>query len=367
MYTVSASSGQLKFDPDTNKSNEITQDFDLTVRNHTSTAYILPKGATRSWQIRVYAPNSNRTDPICEQFESQDFPEILNAHTQRTVTLTCVIKLSNNFGTFEAEATFLPTREVIKVKFEIQPSSDANILFTGKLMGYFRFPNRQIVPDDSQGNGPHCANPSKAARPTSGEIREGEVLSPDAQVFIDAYGLDGKGVSSNTVLVGTGDNFAPNYYSRVFAFSRTQPQFETQPGKELYEWDLTTHSWKFYHPNNLSAETNLLLQQGKGIIPTDNVACFLAFAHFDAIVPGKHDFYYGAERLRKLGRLLASIPKDNYFQPTQMLAANLMIKTVWAKDHSPISDGNKPALSFLTKYLATPPPAKTISAVRLPL
>jgi hypothetical protein len=353
-YTVSASSGSVIFDPSSDTSREIKQEFDLTLWNHGADVFRFPTGFARGWEIKVYAPNSNRTGPICSQSESEDLPEVLNPGTHRAVTLACTFDPSDNFGSYEAEATFLPTGHVIRVRFTIDRPTDANILFTGKLMGYFRFPNHQSVQLGPEANGPYCTDPTKAVRPTDGtEIQEGEALSPDAQVFIDTYGDGHRGVSNDKVLVGTGDNFAPNYYSRIFF--PTLPHFENRPGKELYEWDLTARAWKPYDQNTLSPTSNLLFQQGKGVIPTDNVACFLAYAHYDAIVPGKHDFYYGPERLRELARLLASIPRNNYFQPAQMLAANLMIKTTWAKDRAPISDGNKPPLNFLTKYLPTPP------------
>ena len=71
--------------------------------------------------------------------------------------------------------------------------------------------------------------------------------------------------------------------------------------------------------------------EGRGTIPNDNVGCFLAAARYAAIVPGKHDFYFGAERVRQLARFMAGLNSDEY-QPVQMLGANLVIST------SPVND-----------------------------
>lgn len=204
-----------------------------------------------------------------------------------------------------------------------------SIVFTGKLMGYFRLPNQQ--PYHLSTSAIHCEPPT-----------EGRLLSPDAQVFMDTLANPVK-TPPQHILVGMGDNFAPNYYSRIF---KDVPQEHTNyPGKDLFSWTGERLAW--YSDNDAESAAQ---RQGHGIIPTDNVACFLSLAHYDAIVPGKHDFYYGAERLRELARVLATI-KNGDFQPVQMLAANLMIKTMWAKDHTAIPDSGKPELPFVTKYI----------------
>ena len=52
------------------------------------------------------------------------------------------------------------------------------------------------------------------------------------------------------------------------------------------------------------------------------MADFFIKAGYDAIVPGKHDFFYGAERLRQLARYMASRS-----DPVLLLAANLVIRS----------------------------------------
>jgi len=45
-----------------------------------------------------------------------------------------------------------------------------------------------------------------------------------------------------------------------------------------------------------------------------------------------------------------------------MLAANMMIKTSWANDHTPIPDSGKPLLPFASKYVQVPTPGSTTAA-----
>jgi hypothetical protein len=354
-YIVRASSGLLTVTADEKSREEIKQSFDLTVWNYGDKELSFSGG----WEIKVYPSGSDRSTPVCVDSQQVNEPWKVAPGAGKTVFLECRLNSSSKLGNYEVDAGFLPTGRVVTIVFTISSRpADSTLLFTGKLMGYFRFPNHEPTVKGMEWDRPHCTDPTNAfLAGKDTEIPE-QALSADAQIFINAYGEKHHGVAFEKVLVGTGDNFAPNYYSRVF--SGTWP-----PGKELYDWDVFAHTWisATASNNNLAPDATDLLQQGKGVIPTDNVACFLAYAHYDAVVPGKHDFYYGPDRLRELGRFMASIPKDEFFQPTQMLAANLMIKTTWAKDHAPISDGHKPTLNFLTKYLPAPPPAKAVQPV----
>lgn len=235
-------------------------------------------------------------------------------------------------GTYIIEATFLPTwdQKVLTEEFSLPLShSSVDILFTGKLMGYYRLPHQQQF------------NVNKTLPCTAPNSTDSEaVASPDADVFIKNFIESSNDNLSSRILVGTGDNFAPNYYSRVLVNS---PTHTSEPGKELWEWDPGNSTWDWYR--------DAIFQNSRGTIPTDNVACFLSYVNYDAIVPGKHDFYYGPERLRELARFLASMPTYDRFKPVQMLAANMMIKTAWANDHEPIPDSGKPRLPFVTKYV----------------
>ncbi len=252
-------------------------------------------------------------------------------------------------GTYHFTALFHVTHEVKTADFSVGPRLDREILFTGKLTGYYRLPDRQPFA--------LVRSPSDPCSPPSGEPPSPDAPSWDAEAFI-RYRKD----HADTILVGTGDNFAPNYYARVFFREsaddniRPDTSVPVHPlAKDLYHWN--GKEWLWYRDTpKLSPSTLAQLRMGTATIPTDNVGCFLSYVHYDAVVPGKHDFYYGTERLRELARFMASIGKGNnaHFWPVQMLGANLMIKTSWTKDHTAIPDSQKPPLPFRITFPQDP-------------
>jgi hypothetical protein len=201
---------------------------------------------------------------------------------------------------------------VLIVKAQDQPASrdqpappiNVDIVYTGRLFGYFRSPSVQKIKAT-----PGC--------------HEDDPRSPAADRFLEKQKVS---FTKSTVLVGTGDNFAPQLEAREFAVDPDPKEYP--PGnKELYiangsEWLLYK---KLKDPANETLREQI--ESGKGTIPSDNVACFLRRAGYAAIVPGKHDFYFGPERLRQLARFLARPEEDGGFKPVQMLGANLVMKT----------------------------------------
>jgi len=201
-----------------------------------------------------------------------------------------------------------------------------NILFTGRLMGYFRIPTWQSG-QNVNANLPCPAPPTlNASQQASNLLRTTEPYRYQSRL-----------------LLGTGDNFALHLPSRVL---EPPPFSPGQNAKDQFDWDSDPSHPGWVVPRS-SKEVDDRLSQGGVIIPTDNVGCFLAKAGYDAIVPGKEDFYFGADRVRALARFLASIPAEGAdYHPVQMLAANLLIKTAWHSDHDPLPDSKKPRLQF---------------------
>ena len=178
------------------------------------------------------------------------------------------------------------------------------VTYTGRTLGYLRFPDQQPL------NFTSCDASAK--------------MSGAAQIALPL--LNPESGPKPELLLGMGDNFAPDLYSRVFSDPASPTAFKA--AKDLYTWDfLTTHNWI---PDDTVAPNSPLssaLEAGAGILPADNVGCFLKRAAFDAIVPGKHDFYYGPERLRMLARFLKTSTDGHVFRPVEMLAANLAVTT----------------------------------------
>lgn len=175
-----------------------------------------------------------------------------------------------------------------------------DVMYTGKLLGYFRVPSLQKI-ENFKGCYPTSDSDSRAAREFLAKRRE----------------------HTAAILVGTGDNFSPQLEARIFSDPPNQGTKYAVGNKELYFGN--NMGWIFY--DQLNRDQRKRIRDGLGTIPSDNVGCFLRAANFTAIVPGKHDFYFGAERVRQFARLLAE-PKAGNFKPVQMLGANLVIKTV---------------------------------------
>lgn len=202
--------------------------------------------------------------------------------------------------------------------------STQQIVYTGKHIGYLRIPSQQ------RGTAYGCSTPSSAHD------------SKAATKFLKKrteYKLD------KAVLVGTGDNFAPQLEARVFDPKPPLDSLDLKPGeyqpgnKELYYWYESKSRWVFYR--NPPKDLQRLVADGMGTIPNDNVGCFLAAAGYSAVIPGKHDFYYGAERVRQLARFMAGLPRKDGAGPPQMLGANLVIKTERLEEPATASDERK--------------------------
>jgi len=185
-----------------------------------------------------------------------------------------------------------------------QPASpSADIIYTGRLLGYSRVPSLQSITAS-----PGCPKTS----------------DDDSVAAIDFLEKRNSAAYQKAILVGTGDNFTPQLEARIFDMPPpTGPQKYEAGNKELYFSDGT--QWFYY--TKASDPVKDVIRRGLGTIPTDNVACFLRAAGFSAIVPGKHDFYFGAERVRQLARFLARPQNEYGYEPVQMLGANLVIQT----------------------------------------
>jgi len=180
------------------------------------------------------------------------------------------------------------------------------IAYTGRLLGYFRVPDAQSRT---------VIQPCREFGKDDSEAATKFLTKRRSEDFQDA------------ILVGTGDNFAPRLEARVFkdAEGDFSGKAYRPRNKEFYLSDGN----RWYLPEEVGdddwgRQLRARVDAGEGTIPNDNVACFLAAAGFSAVVPGKHDFYFGPERVRQLARLMAK--RSGNYEPVQMLGANLVIK-----------------------------------------
>lgn len=242
-------------------------------------------------------------------------------------------------------------------------SSQVRILYTGRLFGYYY----------ANDNGPQGFTECPKSN-------DPNLFSPPTVPFLTDVD-DIRQHSSNlpTVLVGTGDNFSPEVEARTFKNPPPPPKSQDFPPaeKEFYSWNYIDprqgqpkdpeHGWILNKRVDDRLYADML--DGKSWIPADNVACFLRRAHYVAVVPGKHDFHFGAERLRLLARALANPDSpDGQYTQVQMLGANIVIKTSWAKDHEPVPEQFLPAKlgNQFTDLLSpkNPPAGKNLPAAK---
>ena len=212
------------------------------------------------------------------------------------------------------------------------PTPPPAIIYTGKLMGYFRSPSLQA--SGLKG----CPSKAQATAAATADTKP----SNAAAVVL------GTALPNNAILVGTGDNFSPQLEARTFIPAPSPSTTGAPAGrypppqKELYSWDQKGSHWVFYKEIDDKKYKSLhhQLLNGTNTIPSDNVACYLAAAGYVAVVPGKHDFYFGPERLRQLARFMAD-GQATGLDPVQMLGANLVIKTSLIKPHEVAEDERK--------------------------
>ncbi len=191
------------------------------------------------------------------------------------------------------------------------------ISFTGHLLGYYRLPEWQSA--DFETDCPHPQNFTVAnQRSASDPVLNGtnSIFTPADAFLSDDYRPRGD------VLVGMGDNFGVTLESRAWRHRDALDQ----------PWQLHSKARRLEDKNWDTAPADEI---------GDNVGCFFYRAGYDAIVPGKDDFYFGPERLRRIASRLANAPQENGLHPVRMLAANLVLKTDYLKKQPEIQDSDK--------------------------
>jgi 5'-nucleotidase, C-terminal domain len=230
--------------------------------------------------------------------------------------------------------------------------ANLKIFFTGYLLGYYRLPQWQDddfedsvfgkggVPDHES-----CPDVEQDNKKWKAELNlssTGSTATPAWHLMDalqngvkDEHGtLIEEPKTDNDILVGMGDNFGVTLESRVY-----RQQISDQKLWQLFPKSRDPQDQWQREPDPTQSPYPI----------GDNVGCFLSRAGYDAIVPGKDDFYFGPERLRRIADRLAVAPHVNGLHPVRMLAANLVLKTDYLPGKKPpaILDSDKKSLKFL--------------------
>ena len=184
------------------------------------------------------------------------------------------------------------------------------ILYTGRTLGYARIPDQQTLPQDP------LPVPNKIAQ----EFLEQFKIASDSKV--------------PQFRVAMGDNFSPDLYGRSILVRSPRVRSCDEHRDDFYS--AAIHLPKDYFNYNVV--------DGKGYWSTwcqqeihlsdepffDNVADFLIKAQYTAVVPGKHDFYFGPQYLRQIANYLEHSHFPDSPEHVHMLAENLIISSTVA-------------------------------------
>ena len=161
-----------------------------------------------------------------------------------------------------------------------QDTIELRVLYTSRLLGYIR------ADDDTAVTPSYISNQGKKLDPQSSNERLTCKLDPNAKgktpsgCFLDSLD-EAKQKWPDAFLIGMADNLAPEFGSRylkkkrsVIVDGETKEEYIPEPKSRLNFTDLAQ----------------------------DGVVRVLE--HYDALVPGKEDFYFGAARLRAIAELV---------------------------------------------------------------
>lgn len=180
------------------------------------------------------------------------------------------------------------------------------ILYTGRTLGYARVPDEQTLPLTK----PTRNNASQIAKEFLDQLALATAKPPkdDPQKIMPQ------------LRIAMGDNFSPDLYGRSIKIDKnvkscgSKGTYSSEIHLPKDYFDFARNQWYIWCDDSPIVTNSFF---------ADNVADFLIMGHYDAVVPGKHDFYFGPQYLRQIANYL----KDN---GVRMLGENLIINATVA-------------------------------------
>lgn len=186
-------------------------------------------------------------------------------------------------------------------------AAELRVIYTGDLIGYARACAEERFVAGKVVNGvQHYDRKCVAGESTFGQALQAKFKEARAE-------------PAQSLLLGTGDHFSLDYRARSVVV-QTAAGTRAIGKDELFYHE--GQGWIILSDADPKKFRDIVEAQASAntVIEGDAVAQFLLDSGYDALVPGKHDFYFGAERLRQVSRFLARQPR-----PAQMLGTNLII------------------------------------------
>ena len=176
--------------------------------------------------------------------------------------------------------------------------ADLKVLYTGKLLGYGRA----------------CFLEEYVPIPGQPGFYNRQCVTPQNDYSVALQKLLKAEKGSGALLLGTGDHFSLDFGARNAILNPSTPSRQIVGREEMFYIDGKGWVWLREY-----AGSEPYTGQADTTIDGETVADFLVATGYDALVPGKHDFYFGAERLRQIARLLGK-------SGVRMMADNLVIR-----------------------------------------
>jgi hypothetical protein len=266
--------------------------------------------------IFIGFPLSSMNSLLPERTPMRRLDSLISAPLRRTVSAVALLLLLAPF--------------TLPLSLFAQTASVWRVDYTGRLFGYYRM---------------------EANEPITGAADGPQVFTslPAVQNFLKHRAV----ADSSTLLVGMGDNFAPEFGASI------QPEFND--ASALYAACsnvIAPENWRDLKDLRKIAPEVLYKSELRmpALADCDNVTRFLMTAGYRAIVPGREDFIYSGTWLRRIAWLLRGaserapsanpIPESNgkwtfgsinsSDHKLHMLAANLRVKVVAPKAFCPL-------------------------------
>jgi hypothetical protein len=220
--------------------------------------------------------------------------------------------------------------------------ADLTVVYTGRMLGYARACREEVLLPKKPGKGfrprvsrtrlgepsfdvplykRHCAKWDE-------QPHYGSLLAEQIRLARDG--------SARSLTVGTGDYFAVEYGARTMRVARKEGQVRVPKDELYYHSGLKGWVWREDFRGK-PRQFESVIEDGAGgdsKIDGDSVTSFLSASGYDVLVPGRHDFHFGAEWLRRVARLLEE-------SGVRMLGANLVMRALPLKPAATREEENR--------------------------
>ena len=204
---------------------------------------------------------------------------------------------------------------------EAPPPDDLTVVYTGRTLGYARACREELFRPLQRSQ-----YKSRMGKNIDVDLYERKcepwpVDQPSYSALLKQQIVKAREKAEKSLTLGAGDHFSLDYRARTALLQKAAGERIAVPMDELYYLEKQGWIWLQDFENRRQQFQEVIDDQAKGNshLDSDSVAEFLIDAGYNALVPGKHDFYFGPEHVRQVAQLLEN-------KGVRMLGANLVIR-----------------------------------------